>query len=555
MLKNIKSRLAQFILDIGVEANLQDIISMLELKPPHADIALKVFKFSKNPKDFSKDVVDKINKSDHLFKSNLHEVTYIGGFINFKFKSEFLLETLNDSIKNKTSKKLSTKTKKVIVDYSSPNVAKPLSIGHLRSTVIGNALCNLARSQGLEVIGLNYLGDWGVQFGKLMCGYLKWKTDYDFKNPFESLYEIYVRFHKESKNDPSLDKEAIKYFKKLESGNEEAISLWKYFIKITNEENQKIYDLLGVKFDLTQGESFYNDKINSAYEFLDKKNLVVKSQGAYVVEVSDNLPPCIVKKSDGSSLYATRDIASALYRRDKLEGDILLYVVGSDQSLHFKQIFGVLDRAGCKWVKNCHHVSFGLYRFKDTKMSTRKGNVIFMSDVLEKAIEISQKKLEEKNPNLSDKEIARSVGIGAILFNDLVNDRVKNVDFSWDKVLDFNGDSGPYVQYSIIRCRSILSKHKPNLSQLDTNDIEHNLVLHLLSFDEILDNSWSNLKPHILAQYLLKICKLFNQFYGAKKILCEDDRLKDSRVTLVHYIETVLSKGADILGIPIPSRM
>lgn len=554
MLKNIKQDLAEFILDIGIKEPKQDIISMLELKTSHGGIALKIFKFSKNPKEFSRILVENIKKSNHPFKTQLDEVKNAGGFINFQFKSEFLFKTLIKSTKNNFLKE-NKKSQRVIIDYSSPNVAKPLSIGHLRSTVIGNAICNLAKSQGYDVVGINYLGDWGVQFGKLAWGYLNWKNEYDFKQPFKSLYEIYTRFHEESESNPILNEKGAECFKKLEAGDKEITDLWKNFVDVTLKEHKKIYDLLGIKFDLIQGESFFNDKIEPVYNFLKQKKLIEISENAHVVKISEDLPPCIIKKSDGASLYATRDLASMMYRKNELKGDIFLYVVGADQTLYFKQIFSVLKKANLDWAKYCHHISFGLYRFKDTKMSTRKGNVIFMSDVLEKAIEISKEKLKEKENIDEIQKIATSIGIGAIVFNDLVNDRVKNVDFSWQKALDFNGNSGPYVQYSLIRARSILAKYNGDFSNFNNNDIEYELCLYLLSFDETLENSWHTFKPHILAQYLLKVSKMFNHFYNSKKVLCDDINLRQTRLALVYCVEKVLTRGLNILGVPIPDKM
>ena len=296
MLKNIKLKLAEFILDLGIQESKKDIISMLELKTSHGGIALKIFKFSKNPKEFSTLLENKINNTNHPFKDNLSEVKSIGGFVNFTLKPEFLLESLIDST-NSDFFKLNkpNKSKKVIVDYSSPNVAKPLSIGHLRSTVIGNAICNLAKSQGYEVIGVNYLGDWGVQFGKLAWAYLNWKDEYDFKQPFKNLYEIYTRFHNEALDDPKLNENGAECFKKLEEGDKEITSLWKYFVDVTLREHKKIYNLLGIKFDLIQGESFFNDKIDTTYNFLKEKKLIEISDNAHVVKMPDDLPPCIIK--------------------------------------------------------------------------------------------------------------------------------------------------------------------------------------------------------------------------------------------------------------------
>ena len=557
MLRILKSELAKFLSQI-IDTEETLLSKMMELKPDHADIALKTFGITKDPKQFSQNLLDKFSNTKHPFKSKIKNIETKGGFINFNFESKYLFEILlnNSGKENFENLKLENANKKIIIDYSSPNVAKPLSIGHLRSTILGASIYNLAKTLGYKVVGLNYLGDWGVQFGKLIYGYLNWKDEYDFTNAFESLYSIYVRFHEEEKTNKNLENKGALYFKKLESGDKEALDLWKYFVKITLEEHNRTYELLGIKFDLIQGESFFNSKIKQTFNLLESKNIVQKSRGATVINVGEDLPPLIIKKSDGASLYSTRDIASNIYRKNSLNGDIFLYVVGADQTLYFKQLFKAFNRAGFKWAKDCHHISFGLYRFKQAKMSTRRGNVVFMNDVLEKAISMSKEKLQNRSLDNID-EIAKSVGVGAIIFNDLMNDRVKNVDFNWDQILDFNGDSGPYVQYTLVRCRSILSKYTGNLSVLEFNsdDIERRILLQLLSFDEVLINSFNSFKPHILAQYLLKMCKLINKFYGAKKVLCEDKSVREGRVALIFCAEKILSKGLEILQIPIPSKM
>jgi arginyl-tRNA synthetase len=321
-----------------------------------------------------------------------------------------------------------------------------MHIGHLRATAVGQAIRNLAETQGYDVIGLNHLGDWGVQFGKLAWAFREWGSEYDFAGqPFKSLFDIYVRFHEEAEKNPELEAKGSLVFKELEQGSRDVEEIWKMFVKISLVEYQRLWDLLGVKHDLVRGESFYNDRLKPVEEMLEKKGLLKESEGAVVVDLGEEMPPCLIRKSDGASLYATRDLASAMYRMTELKADLNLYVVGFDQSLHFKQVFKVLELAGFDWVKNCHHISFGLYRFKEgLKMSTRKGNVIFLEDVLTQAIDRTSELIAVKNPSLTVEQrnsIARDVGVGAVIFGDLVFDRVKNVEFDWDRILSFDGDS------------------------------------------------------------------------------------------------------------------
>jgi arginyl-tRNA synthetase len=531
----------------------------------HGELAMPVFALAKTLKK-APPLIAKEKAAELQGKiPNVASVEAVGGYLNFKFERSYVQNMLEEETRTGSiAPSGAGKGKRIVMDYSSPNIAKPMSIGHLRATVIGQAIRNLGLSQGYEVIGINHLGDWGVQFGKLAWAYTQWGKEYDFaKKPFDSLYQIYVRFHEEAEKNPEYDKEGAAYFKRLEAGDEEVKKIWKYFIDVSLKEYDRIYGMLGIKFDLIQGEAFYNDQLVPTINKIKKAGILVESEGAQVVFVSDNEkdPPCIIVKSDGTSLYATRDLASAIYRKEVLKGDKILYVVGVDQTLHFNQVFGVLAKMGYPWAADCHHISFGMYRFKDEgKMSTRRGRVIFMDDVLEKAIEIVQKIIAEKNPEMPNKDkIAEQVGVGAIIFNDLMNDRVKNVDFDWEKVLDFEGDSGPYVQYCQVRCNSLIKKYGEKIERKFSVDLEspeeRDLVKHLLSYDEALASSFRTFRPNIVAQYLLDLCRAFNHFYQKHRVLDGEANLKASRMLLIQITRDVIRDGLKVLGIASPEAM
>jgi arginyl-tRNA synthetase len=453
------------------------------------------------------------------------------------------------------------KGKKLVIDFSSPNVAKPMHIGHLRASVIGQCIVNLARAQGYEVVGLNHLGDWGVQFGKLAWAYMHWGKEYPFKEkPFESLFKLYVRFHDEAEKNPGLEAEGSKVFKRLEDGDPQIRDLWKMFVDISLADYQRIWNMLGIKHDLVRGESFYNDRMKPVEDELQKKGLLEESDGAMIVRLGDDMAPCLIRKADGASLYATRDLASALYRMNELKADLNLYVVGVDQTLHFRQVFKVLEMMGYPWVDKLHHIAFGMYRFKDAKLSTRKGNTIFLEDVFARAIELVKEIIAKKNPDLPDADtVAKQVGIGAVVFNDLVNDRVKDVDFDWGRALDFEGDSGPYVQYCGVRCASLVRKYGkpiPESFKLDlTAPEELELLRSLLNYQDTLRNSFDNFKPHILAGYLIEVCHRFGQFYNKCRILGESEDLQAARMTLVQMVHVILEEGLRTLSIELPEAM
>jgi arginyl-tRNA synthetase len=400
-------------------------------------------------------------------------------------------------------------------------------------------------------------------FGKLALAYNKWGSDYDFESDaFGSLYALYVRFHEEAEKDESLEEQGSAIFKRMEEGDKDLHRLWQKFVDISMVEYNRMWKLLGVEHVLVRGESFYNDRLKDTEQRIEEAGLLEESEGAMVVDLEDqDMPPCLIRKSDGASLYATRDLASAIYRAEELHADLNLYVTGQEQDLHFKQIFAVLKKMKFPWAESCHHVSHGLYRFKDVgKMSSRKGQVIRLKDVLEKAISMVRKIIEEKNPDLEDKDIvARQVGVGAIIFNDLVNDRVKNVEFDWERVLDFEGDSGPYVQYMAVRCRSLLRKaggSVPTSIELELSEpAERELVRLLLNYEETLNQAFKYFKPHYLATYLLDVCRAFSQFYHHCRILGDDQKLQESRLALVWSTLQILQQGLAVLNIETPEYM
>lgn len=535
-----------------------------ELKFGH--LSVPVFTLAKErrmaPPLIAKELAEKLS---NLSLENIARIEPVAGFVNFHFKDDVLFHHLLKEVKKGRdlgrSKSMSGKT--MVIDYSSPNVAKPMHIGHLRATVIGQAIRNLSEAQGYHVLGLNHLGDWGSQFGKLAWAYKKWGNEFPFDtNAFEALYALYVRFHSELEAHPEYEAEGAATFRKLEDGDPETVALWKRFIEISLQDFDRIWTRLGVKHDLVRGESFYNDRLKGVEKLLEDKGLLTESEGATIVDLTaEGMPPCLIRKSDGASLYATRDIASAIYRHDELKSDVNLYVVGHEQTLHFKQVFAVLKKMGYEWAGDCHHISFGLVRFKDgMKISSRKGNIIRFSDVLNKAIELVKDIVRAKNPNLSNvDEVAEMVAIGAITFNDLVNDRVKDVEFDWDRILSFDGDSGPYVQYTHVRCESILRKvdHKipAQTSFVPTSNEERELIKKLLEYEIVLQSACKQFRPNLVANYLLEVCTLFSRFYQNHRIIGGDEAAMPARIALVDATRETLKQGLAILNIKAPSEM
>ncbi len=541
----------------------KEIENLLEV-PPSADLGDYSFpcftlakKMRKAPAIIAKELAEKIPQDD-LF----NRIEVVNGYVNFYLDKGHLANKLLPKIKKEAMKYGQSdegKSKSVVIDFSSPNIAKPFSVAHLRSTVIGHSLSRIWEHMGYKVERINHLGDWGTQFGKVIYAYKNWgdePSSYS-KGSIRHLLELYVRFHKEADQNPSLDDEARLWFKRLEDGDKEAYVLWEQFRKTSLDSLVEVYELMGITFDHYTGESFYNDKIPGAIEKLQP--FMKESEGAEIVELSDDMPPFLVRKSDGATLYGTRDLAAAIYRQETYKFAKALYVVGGEQALHFKQVFAVLKKLGYDWADNCEHVPFGLMRFGDMKLSTRQGNVIFLEDVLAKAIELTKSIIEEKNPNLDNKEeVARAVGVGAVMFNDLRNNRIKDINFEWDELLNFQGDTGPYVQYTHARACSLLQKggvpEAANLSLLQEEE-EKVLVASLERFPEVVAQAAKGNEPSTVARYSLGLARDFNKFYQAHRIADAEEEVAKARLMLVDGVRQVIALSLYLLGIEAPEKM
>jgi arginyl-tRNA synthetase len=491
----------------------------------------------------------------------IDHVDNVGAYLNFFVKKGQLAEKTLKEVFEKKDKYGSCNIgngRKVAIDFSHPNIAKPFGIGHLRSTVIGQSIYRIHNFAGYESVGINHLGDWGTQFGKLIVAYLKWGDEKELeKQPITHLFNIYVKFHQEAKIQPELDDEARAWFKKLEDGDKKALELWELFKTLSLDEFKRYYKELDVHFDSWHGEAFYNDKLDKMIELLKKKNLITLSEGALVIEVGEGMPPGIVRKSDEASTYLTRDIAAALYRLHEYKPAKLIYVVGSPQKLHFQQLFKIIEMMGerkCDLV----HVEFGHY----VGMKTREGNIIFLEEVLDKAIELAKKIIKEKNPDLRNKdEVAKMVGIGAIIFGDLINDRIRDMEFSWDKMLSFEGETGPYVQYVHARTCSILRKYGKEVSDnidysLLVEEKEKSLMKKIHNFKQVVIDAAGQYKPSTIAKHLIDLAQEFNSFYDSCPVLkAGNDDLVKARVLLCDATRQTLANGLYLLGLKAPEEM
>lgn len=537
-------------------------ISMLIERPKNpkmGDYAFPAFALAKiehkNPALIAKDIAEKI--SDDSFTS----IQAVGPYVNFAIDHAKLVNaTLNDVLTEKEhfgDQKLGEGN--VPIDMSSPNIAKPMSMGHLRSTVIGNSIAKTLEKVGYTSIKINYLGDYGTQFGKLITAYRLWGNEEDVKkDPITNLFHYYVKFHEEAEKDPKLEDEGRAAFKKLENGDEEEIKLWKWFREVSLQEFNRIYKELGVTFDSYNGEAFFNDKMQPVVDELKEKGLLEESRGAQVVNLGEDENPALILKSDGSSLYMTRDLAAALYRKKEYDFVMSLYVAGGEQTGHFKQLKQVLKKMGYDWSDNIHHIPFGLITQGGKKLSTRKGNVVFLDQVLKDAVSLAEQQIEEKNPNLSNKkQVAHDVGVGAVVFHDLKNDRMDNFDFDLEEVVRFEGDTGPYVQYTNARAQSILRKANKEISMdnLSLNDDWSFAVAKALAdFPAIVEKASEKFEPSIIAKYALDLSKKFNKYYANVRILDEDDQL-NARLALVQATSIVLTEALRLLGVNAPKEM
>ncbi len=453
----------------------------------------------------------------------------------------------------------------VVIDYSSPNIAKPFGIGHIRSTVIGHALYLLYQAMGYQSVGINHLGDWGTQFGKLIVAYKRWGNETELlTDPVSYLFQLYVKFHQLVDEDPVLEDEARLWFKKLEQGNREAFDYWNRFRQMSLDNYNQIYDLLGIKFEYFHGESHYNDLLEGVIRLVQEKAIARESEGALIVDLEPyGLPPVMLRKKDGATLYITRDLAAAIYRYETFNFSKALYVVGAEQKLHFQQLFKVLELLGFEWAANCVHIPFGLIRFKEGRMSTREGKIIFLEEVLQRAIKLARDIIEEKNPGLPDKErVAIAVGLGAVRFGDLSNDRVKDIEFDWGKALDFSGETAAYIQYAHARICSILRKAEgTDLSWNDDaafllqQEEERIMVKTLALLPDKIKASAEGCRPSILARYLIDVARDFNRFYHHCPVLNSDAALQQARLLLINATRQVLVNGLALLGIEAPEEM
>ncbi len=520
-------------------------------------------KLKKSPADIAKDIAKKIS-----IPNVVEKVVPNGPYLNFFLDDSKITNIVISKVlkeKNKYGSEDLGKGSTVVIDYSSPNIGKPFHIGHLRSTIIGNSLKLIHQFLNYKVVGVNHLGDWGTQFGKLIYAHLNWGNNEELeKHPTKYLLDLYVRFNKELQERPELQEEAKKWFKKLEDNDKKAIELWNKFKAESIKEFNRIYDLLNVTFDSHAGESFYNDKLQSALDFVKKKGLLEKSEGALVVQTKEGDPPFMLVKNDGASTYALRDLAALLFRIKTYTPKEILYVVGSEQNLHFKQLFAVAEKLGLK--VGLKHVAFGLYLdSQGKKFASRKGKILLLDEVIASTIDKAFDIIQEKNPLLPDKQkVAHLVGVGAIIFGDLMNDRIKDVIFDWDRILDFEGDTGPYLQYTHARASSILRKSKEvgiKISEeFDSSalsvPVERLLIRILMSFPEVVKESCQQLKPHVIAQYALSLARHFNEFYQTCPCIKEHDKkIQIARLNLVKASKQVLFNSLRLLGITPLSEM
>lgn len=557
----IATRLKEFI-----DLDLNKIEGLVEV-PPNSemgDYAFPCFQLAKvmrkAPNMISSDIAEKINQD------GFEKVEALGPYINFFLdKADFskgIIEKVLTEGDNYGSGN-EGENKKVIVEFSSPNIAKPFHVGHLFTTAIGNSLYKILKFDGYSPERINHLGDWGTQFGKLIYAYKHWGNEEALEQePIKELLRIYVKFHDEASKDPSLDDEGRMYFKRLEEGHEEEVALWTRFKDVSLKEFNKIYDILNVDFDSWAGESFYNDKLTDVVDFLKERKVLEESNGAKVVMLDEyNMPPCLVVKSDGASIYATRDLAAARYRKEHYNFDKCIYVVGKDQILHFKQVFKTLELAGEDWAKDCVHIPFGVVKFADKKLSTRKGDVVLLEDLLTGAVDNAKRLIEEKNPNLANKdEVAKKIGIGAIVFTYLKNSREKDITFNWQEMLSFDGDTAPYVQYAYARANSIIKKAgevtvEPNFAKINSKE-EFELAKTLNEFHKVILIAIDKLEPSVITRYAVDVAKAFNKFYNSHSVLnVEDEGLKSARLALIKATAQVIKNALSLISVDVVEEM
>ncbi len=552
------------------ELNKEEIKQYIEL-PPNTDLgdyAFPCFKLAKALKKSPQMIAEEL-KEKLTLDENITKIEIVGGYLNFFINKVILSKEVLEEIENKKESygsNSSGENKTVLVEYSSPNIAKPFHIGHLRNTVIGASLYKIYKFLGYNTVGINHLGDYGTQFGKMIEGYKRWEKEYDIENnPIDELTNIYVRINNLCKEDESVLELCRDNFRKLEEGDEYCLEVWNKLKDLSLKEFQKTYDLLGVKFDSLKGEAFYSDKIDEVVNKLEEKGILQDSEGAKIVDLEDKgLGVCIIKKSNGSTIYATRDLAAILYRARTYNFDKCLYVVAYEQNLHFKQIFEVAKYLDIpeKCLNGLEHVSYGMVRLVTGKMSTREGTVIKVNELLEEAIERAKKIIEEKNPEMKNKdEEAKKIGLGAVIFNNVSNTIIKDQVFDWNTVLNFNGETGPYIQYIYVRTKSVLEKvdEIPNFKDINYELLQdkesQKVIFNLYNFENILMQVVQKNEPSLLARYLITLSQNYSNFYNENKIIDENKEVQNARIALTKAVNIVLKQGASLLGIEMPNKM
>ena len=545
----------------------EDISATIEIppKPEMGDFAFPCFRLAKTmhkaPNMIAADIKEAIGDVDYLDRIEVK-----GAYLNFFVKTEVFVKSMIEAANSENFGGSDIgEGKNICLDYSSPNVAKNFHVGHLRTTIIGNSLYKIFSKLGYNAIRINHLGDWGTQFGKLIVAYKAWGSKEAVeKDGISELMKLYVKFHEEADKNPELVDEARAWFAKMEQGDEEALSIWQWFKDISLVEYKRTYDLLGVDFDYYLGESFYRDKCQEVVDKITEAGLLKESEGAMIVDLSEyDMAPCIITKKDGSSIYATRDLAAIFYRKKTYNFCKCLYVTGQEQKLHFAQVFKVVELLGNEWAKNqLVHIPYGLVSLEGAKLSTRNGNIIYAEDILHDAIEKSLEIITEKSPNLENKEeVAKMVGVGSVLFNDLYNQRIKDVSFSWDKVLNFDGETGPYVQYTHARCSSVvrLAENFDPSNEVDFSVITEPDAIFLLKeinrFPKVVLDAADKYEPSIVARFAVDVAQAFNKFYNSTRINVPEENVKNARVMLTYLTKKTLSDALELLGIQAPEAM
>lgn len=565
----MKKKICHYLSEVLVEMPEEELLKIMEIPPEEkmGDFALPCFilakKMHKNPLQIASELTEKLNEQkDEL---GIEKAENAGAYCNIYLKRDLFVRKCFEILeKDKYGVSQIGIGKTVCMDYSSPNIAKNFHVGHLRTTIIGNSLYKIYQKLGYDVVRINHLGDWGTQFGKLIVAYKLWSSEELVKKKgIEELLRIYVKFNGESRNNENLITEAREWFVKMEQNDPEALELWNWFKEISMVEFERIYDLLGISFDSYLGESFYRDQVPALVEKLKDLGILVESQGAKVIDLKKyNMPPCLITKSDGGSIYHSRDLAAILYRKEQYHFEKCLYVTGLEQSLHFKQIFTAIEVMGYDWSNSLIHVPYGLVSLEGEKLSTRGGNIIYAEDILKEAIERAYHAIIEKNPSLADKEAtAKRVGVGAIIFHDLFYQRIKNVDFSWKEILNFDGTTGPYAQYTYARARSVLRKYGKTITSegIDfgtlTDDVSYYLVKVLAGYEDAVVTAAEKYEPSIIARYVIALATAFNRFYHDCTILQADEKEKRARLLLTDFVQNILCEACGLLGMECPDEM